>query len=120
MANLPRVDLSVDLAGIRLRTPVVSASGCFASGKEASEFFDLRSMGAVVVKSMTIQPWAGKPTPRMAETPSGMLNAIGLQNKGVDHFLAVDLPWLRLVSAISGSLASNCAVRVTSSVEPSV
>jgi dihydroorotate dehydrogenase (NAD+) catalytic subunit len=108
MASLPRVDLSVDLAGIRLRTPVVSASGCFASGKEASEFFDLRTMGAVVVKSMTIQPWAGKPTPRMAETPSGMLNGIGLQNKGVDHFLAVDLPWLRKmrVPAIA-SIAGN-------------
>ncbi|MGH2688908.1 MAG: dihydroorotate dehydrogenase [Actinomycetota bacterium] len=108
MANLPRVDLSVDLAGIRLRTPVVSASGCFASGKEASEFFDLRTMGAVVVKTMTIRPWAGKPTPRMAETPSGMLNAIGLQNKGVDHFLAVDLPWLRRmrVPAIA-SIAGN-------------
>ena len=101
-------DLSVDLAGIKLRTPVVSASGCFASGREASEFFDLATMGAVVVKSMTIEPWIGKPSPRMAETPSGMLNAIGLQNKGVDHFLAVDLPWLRKmhVPAIA-SIAGN-------------
>ncbi|HEY8201570.1 MAG TPA: dihydroorotate dehydrogenase [Actinomycetota bacterium] len=101
-------DLSVDLAGIKLRTPVMSASGCFASGKEASEFFDLRTMGAVVVKSMTVKPWSGKPSPRMAETPSGMLNAIGLQNKGVDHFLAVDLPWLRRMRVpVIASIAGN-------------
>jgi dihydroorotate dehydrogenase (NAD+) catalytic subunit len=101
-------DLSVELAGIKLRTPVVSASGCFASGKEASEFFDLHTMGAVVVKSMTIEPWSGKPSPRMAETPSGMLNAIGLQNKGVDHFLAVDLPWLRRMHIpVIASIAGN-------------
>jgi dihydroorotate dehydrogenase (NAD+) catalytic subunit len=101
-------DLSVDLAGIRLRNPVVSASGCFASGKEASEFFALRTMGAVVVKSMTIEPWSGKPAPRMAETPSGMLNAIGLQNKGVDHFIAVDLPWLRRMRVpVIASIAGN-------------
>ncbi|MEO7803603.1 MAG: dihydroorotate dehydrogenase [Actinomycetota bacterium] len=86
--------MSVDLAGIKLRSPIVTASGCFASGREISEFIDLNSIGAVVVKSMTVEPWPGKPTPRMAETPSGMLNAIGLQNKGVEHFLAVDLPWL--------------------------
>ena len=88
------VDLSIDLAGVRLRSPVVTASGCFASGREASEFTDLKHLGAVVVKSMTIDPWPGKATPRMAETPSGMLNTIGLQNKGVDHFLDIDLPWL--------------------------
>lgn len=108
MVTPPRPDLSVDLAGIRLRTPVVSASGCFASGKEATEFFDLRTMGAVVVKSMTLEPWSGKPTPRMAETPSGMLNAIGLQNKGVDHFIAVDLPWLRRMRVpVIASIAGN-------------
>ena len=103
-----RPDLSVDLAGIRLRSPVVSASGCFASGKEASEFVDLRVMGAVVVKSMTLEPWSGKPSPRMAETPSGMLNAIGLQNKGVEHFVAVDLPWLRRMRMpVIASIAGN-------------
>lgn len=101
-------DLSVDLAGIRLRSPVVTASGCFASGREASEFIDLKKLGAVVVKSMTLEPWAGKPTPRMAETPSGMLNAIGLQNYGVDHFLDVDLPWLnRFEVPVIASIAGN-------------
>lgn len=106
MAKTP--DLSIDLAGIRLRSPVVTASGCFASGKEVSEFADLKKIGAVVVKSMTIEPWPGKPTPRMAETPSGMLNAIGLQNHGVDHFLAVDLPWLnRMGVPVIASIAGN-------------
>lgn len=102
------MDLSIDLAGIRLSSPVVTASGCFASGQEAAEFVDLRLLGAIVVKSMTIVPWPGKPTPRMAETPSGMLNAIGLQNKGVDHFLEVDLPWLvRAKVPVIASIAGN-------------
>lgn len=106
MAKSP--DLSIDLAGIRLRSPVVTASGCFASGKEASEFVDLKKIGAVVVKSMTMEPWPGKPTPRMAETPSGMLNAIGLQNYGVEHFLTVDLPWLNRVGVpVIASIAGN-------------
>jgi dihydroorotate dehydrogenase (NAD+) catalytic subunit len=105
---MARVDLSVDLAGVKLRSPVVTASGCFASGREMSEFIDLRRLGAVVVKSMTLVPWSGKPTPRMDETPSGMLNAIGLQNKGVEHFLTVDLPWLNeqkvpVIASIAGN-----------------
>ena len=101
-------DLSVDLAGLKLKSPIVTASGCFASGREVAEFIDLRLLGAVVVKSMTVEPWAGKPTPRMAETPSGMLNAIGLQNKGVAHFLANDLPWLAdLGVPVIASIAGN-------------
>jgi dihydroorotate dehydrogenase (NAD+) catalytic subunit len=101
-------DLSVDLAGVKLASPVVTASGCFASGQEISKFVDLRALGAVVVKSMTTVPWPGKPTPRMVETPSGMLNAIGLQNKGVDHFLQVDLPWLnRMKVPVIASIAGN-------------
>ncbi|MGH9194569.1 MAG: dihydroorotate dehydrogenase [Acidimicrobiia bacterium] len=101
-------DLSVDLGGLRLRNPIVTASGCFASGKEVAEFVELRKIGAVVVKSMTIVGWTGKPTPRMAETPSGMLNAIGLQNKGVRHFLEVDLPWLQRAKVpVIASIAGN-------------
>lgn len=101
-------DLSVDLGGLRLRTPIVTASGCFASGKEVAEFVELRRLGAVVVKSMTIVPWSGKPTPRMAEVSSGMLNAIGLQNKGVRHFLEVDLPWLQRAKVpVVASIAGN-------------
>jgi dihydroorotate dehydrogenase (NAD+) catalytic subunit len=105
---MAKPDLSVDLAGITLRSPIVTASGCFASGREVAEFIDLRQIGAVVVKSMTIDPWPGKPTPRMAETPSGMLNSIGLQNKGVHHFVTVDLPWLvDLGVPVIASIAGN-------------
>lgn len=88
------VDLGVDLGALRLRNPVITASGCFASGREMARFFALSTLGAVVTKSVTLEPRAGLPPPRMAETASGMLNAIGLQNPGVDAWLAKDLPWL--------------------------
>jgi dihydroorotate dehydrogenase (NAD+) catalytic subunit len=88
------VDLSVHLAGLSLGNPIVTASGCFASGREMDRFVDVGSIGAVVVKSLTKVPRKGLPTPRMVETPSGMLNAIGLQNPGVDAWLQDDLPWL--------------------------
>lgn len=102
------VDLSVALAGVTLRSPIVSASGCFGSGREVSEFYDLRQLGAVTVKSMTLDPWQGKPTPRMVETPSGMLNAIGLQNKGVEYFLQYDLRWLNSAKVpVIASIAGN-------------
>src|SRR5256714_4447898 len=102
------VDLSVALAGVTLRNPIVSASGCFGSGREISEFYDLRQLGAVTVKSMTLEPWQGKPTPRMVETPSGMLNAIGLQNKGVEYFLQYDLRWLNSAKVpVIASIAGN-------------
>lgn len=89
------VDLSVNLGGVELRNPVMGASGCFASGREVDRFYDVKELGAVIVKSLTLEPREGLPTPRMAETPSGMLNAIGLQNPGVDAWIAHDLPWLR-------------------------
>lgn len=89
------VDLGVDLAGLSLPNPVLSASGCFASGAEIDRFYDITELGAVVVKSVTLEPREGLSTPRMAETPSGMLNAIGLQNPGVDRWVERDLPWLR-------------------------
>jgi dihydroorotate dehydrogenase (NAD+) catalytic subunit len=102
------VDLSVRLAGVPLRNPIVTASGCFGSGKEVAQFFDLRQLGAVTVKSMTLEPWQGKPTPRMVETPAGMLNAIGLQNKGVDFFLTHDLPALNAARVpVIASIAGN-------------
>lgn len=89
------VDLSVELAGIALPNPIATASGCFASGAEIDRFHDVHDIGAIVVKSITAEPRDGLPTPRMAETPSGMLNAIGLQNPGVEAWIANDLPWLR-------------------------
>ena len=96
-------DLAIDLAGVKLSSPVVTASGCFGSGKEMSRFVDLTRLGAVVCKPVTIKPRRGIAPPRGAETPSGMLNAIGLQNPGVDAFIANDLAWLdkRNVPAIA-------------------
>jgi len=88
------VDLTTAIAGLRLDNPIVTASGCFASGREMDRFVDVGGIGAVVVKSVTRAPRQGLPTPRMVETPSGMLNAIGLQNPGVDAWLERDLPWL--------------------------
>jgi dihydroorotate dehydrogenase (NAD+) catalytic subunit len=88
------VDLSVDLCGVRLRTPVLAASGCFGFGREMAGWVDLAELGAVVTKSVSLEPRRGRPTPRMAETPSGMLNAIGLQNPGVEAFCADDLAFL--------------------------
>jgi dihydroorotate dehydrogenase (NAD+) catalytic subunit len=91
---LPDVDMSTTLAGAPVPSPVLTASGCSAFGRELDPFFDLGSIGAVVTKSVQLRPRSGRPTPRMAETPSGMLNSIGLQGPGIDGLLADDLPWL--------------------------
>ena len=96
--KLSDVNMEVTLAGVTLRNPVMTASGTFGSGKEYSEFFDLGKLGAVTTKGVAAVPWAGNPTPRVAETASGMLNAIGLQNPGVDEFLKADLPFLQNAS----------------------
>ena len=88
------VDLRVRVAGIEMRNPVMTASGTFASGKEYAAFFELSRLGAVVTKGVSIEPWAGNASPRIAETASGMLNSIGLQNPGVEAFIARDLEWL--------------------------
>ena len=87
--------MAVDIAGVTLKNPVMTASGTFGSGMEYSEFFDLSKLGAVVTKGVADVPWAGNPTPRVCETASGMLNAIGLQNPGIDVFCERDLPFLR-------------------------
>jgi len=86
---------AVNLAGVELKNPVITASGTFGSGKEYSEFIDLNQLGAVTVKGVSHEPWHGNPTPRIAETYGGMLNAIGLQNPGAKAFLQEDLPFLR-------------------------
>lgn len=114
------VDTRVALGPIPLANPIVTASGCFASGREIDQFFDVTSLGAVVVKSVTAEPRPGNPTPRMHETPSGMLNAIGLQNAGVDAWIARDLPWLvdqgvPTIVSIAGKTAADyryCAERL--------
>src|SRR5688572_4362245 len=105
---MSRPDLSVKLASLELANPVLVASGTFGSGREGAAFVDLSKLGGIIVKSMTVTPWKGKPTPRMCETPSGMLNAIGIQNKGVDHFISEDLPWLvKKKATVFASIAGN-------------
>ena len=100
--------LTSELGPVALRSPVLLASGTFGAGREGAQFVELSRLGGIIVKSMTASPWKGKPTPRMCETPSGMLNAIGIQNKGVDYFLAEDLPWLRRQDAtVFASIAGN-------------
>lgn len=86
---------SVNLAGVTLKNPVMTASGTFGSGAEFAEFVDLNKLGAVVTKGVANVPWPGNPTPRIAETASGMINAIGLQNPGIDLFCERDIPFLK-------------------------
>lgn len=89
------INTKVKLAGVELKNPVMTASGTFGSGMEYGEFVDLNSLGAVVTKGVSNVPWAGNPTPRIAEVYGGMLNAIGLQNPGIDIFVKRDIPFLR-------------------------
>ncbi|HFU4011037.1 TPA: dihydroorotate dehydrogenase [Streptococcus suis] len=86
--------LTVSLPGLELKNPIIPASGCFGFGQEFAEFYDLNRLGSIMIKATTRHPRYGNPTPRVAETPAGMLNAIGLQNPGVDVVLAEKLPWL--------------------------
>ena len=91
----PSPGLAVQLGPLRLKNPVMSASGTFGYGQEYSGFFDLRRLGAIVVKGISLEPRAGNPPPRLVETPAGMINAIGLENVGAERFLSVKLPFLR-------------------------
>ncbi|MCD7866783.1 MAG: dihydroorotate dehydrogenase [Clostridiales bacterium] len=108
--------MQVELAGVTLKNPVMTASGTFGSGEEYSEFVDLNRLGAVVTKGVASVPWPGNPTPRVAETPSGMLNAIGLQNPGIDVFCERDLPFLKkfdtriVVNVCGRTVEDYCAV----------
>ncbi len=89
-----QVDLSLELCGVRLKNPVIAASGTFGFGREFAKLYDLSLLGAISVKGLSLEPREGNKPPRIAETPSGMLNAVGLQNPGVDRFMDDDLPWL--------------------------
>jgi dihydroorotate dehydrogenase (NAD+) catalytic subunit len=110
MSRTNGTDLTTRLAGLELPNPILTASGCAAAGRELHQFFDVARLGAVVTKSIMLEPRSGRPTPRMAETPSGMLNSIGLQGPGIEAFCAHDLPWLRehgaraVVSIAGGSV----------------
>ncbi len=90
----PDVDMSTSLGMLDLPAPVLTASGCAAAGRELDQFFDITALGGIVTKSVMLQQRSGRPTPRMAETPSGMLNSIGLQGPGIDEFIEKDLAWL--------------------------
>ena len=108
------VDMSTTLGNAWFPTPIFTASGCASSGKELAQFFPLNQIGAVVTKSVMSKPRHGRPTPRMAETPSGMLNSIGLQGPGIDAFLANDVPWLleqkaRVIVSIAGETVEEYA-----------
>lgn len=113
---MERTPLSVDIAGIEMKNPVMTGSGTFASGREYTDFIDLERLGAIVVKGVTREPRTGNPTPRICETPSGMLNAIGLQNPGVERFIEEDLKWLAplqvpvIVNIAGGSVAEYADV----------
>lgn len=102
-------DMSVNLAGIPLRNPIMTASGTFGYGEEFSEYVNLQSIGAFVTKGLCLKPRAGNPTPRIVETPGGMLNAIGLQNVGIDAFIEKKVPFLRSVNtpAIANFFGEN-------------
>ena len=108
------VDLRTKLGHVELPNPIMTASGCAGAGRELAQFMDVSKIGAIVTKSVMLAPRSGRPTPRMAETPSGMLNSIGLQGPGVDAFLQRDLPWLlsrgaRAVVSIAGGTVAEYA-----------
>lgn len=93
-----KVNLSVNVAGMALRNPIMTASGTFGYGAEFAPYMDLQSIGAIVTKGLSLRPQAGNDTPRIIETPAGMLNAIGLQNVGIDAFVEKKVPFLRTVN----------------------
>lgn len=107
-------DLSVNLAGVELKNPIIPASGCFGYGREYENFYDLSLLGGISVKGMTLNKRDGNPPPRIAETPGGILNSVGLQNPGIDHFLDYELPYLSqkgtvIIANVAGSTIEDCA-----------
>lgn len=118
------MNTKINLAGVELKNPVMTASGTFGSGAEYSEFFDLSALGAVVTKGVAKEPWPGNPAPRIAETRGGMLNAIGLQNPGIDVFIKRDIPFLKqfdtkvIVNVCGKTVEDYCEVTERLSEEP--
>lgn len=109
------VNTQVTLAGVSLKNPIVPASGTFGFGREYAEYFDLSELGGICVKGLTLKPREGNPCPRIAETPAGMLNSVGLQNPGVDAFVEKELPWLReqgtkIIANLSGNTVEEYAI----------
>lgn len=111
---MAKTDLSVTFAGVRLKNPIVPVSGTFGFGEEYGQFFDIERLGAFCAKGLTLRPRVGNPPPRIAETPMGMLNSVGLQNPGVDAFLAKEWPRLKgldlpVIANISGDTPAEYA-----------
>ena len=118
-------DLTVNIAGVEFKNPVITASGTFGFGREYSEFYPMREIGGLSCKGITLKPRMGNPPPRIAETPSGILNAVGLQNPGVDHFIERDLPWLKeqetvVIANIAGNTPEEYAQMAEKLSESSV
>ena len=114
-------DLSVNVCGIDFKNPVIPASGVFGYGREYEEFFPLEKLGGIATKGTTLHRRTGNPSPRIAETPSGMLNSVGLQNPGIDHFISKELPYLLekntvILANIAGSTPEEC-VQVAEKLE---
>ncbi|SMC77374.1 dihydroorotate dehydrogenase [Papillibacter cinnamivorans] len=108
-------NMEVTLGDVKLKNPIVTASGTFGFGREYGEFYDLSELGAICVKGLTLSPRQGNPPPRIAETPAGALNSVGLQNPGADAFILRELPWLRghavkVIANISGNTAEEYGV----------
>jgi len=112
---MAKVDLSVNFAGLQMKNPVTTASGTFAA-RESGEFYDISRLGAVITKGVAAEPWAGNPTPRIAETYGGMLNAVGLQNPGAEEYIKKELGYLKdfdvpVIANLAGhSIEEYCAV----------
>jgi dihydroorotate dehydrogenase (NAD+) catalytic subunit len=105
---MSKINLSVNIAGLKLKNPVIAASGTFGFGKEYAEFMDLSQLGGISVKGLTLKPRPGNKPPRIAETPAGILNSVGLQNPGVEAFLREEIPFLRQFdTAIIANIAGN-------------
>lgn len=102
------IDMSVNIAGIKMKNPVMTASGTYGFGREYAKFYDLSKLGGIVVKGLTLEPREGNKPPRIAETPAGMLNSVGLQNPGIEYFLKEELPFLRSYDvAVIANIAGN-------------
>ena len=120
------MNMSVNIAGVEWKNPVTVASGTFGSGAEYSEFADLNKLGAVTTKGVANVPWAGNPTPRVAEVYGGMLNAVGLQNPGIELFCKRDIPFLKqydtkiIVNVCGKSTEDYCEVVERLADEPAV
>ncbi|MBN1622904.1 MAG: dihydroorotate dehydrogenase, partial [Clostridia bacterium] len=106
------VNTSVEIAGVIFDNPVIAASGTYGFGREYAEYIDLNKLGGIAVKGLTLLPRTGNKTPRIAETPSGMLNSVGLQNPGVESFIANEIPYLRqfrtkIIVNIAGNIVED-------------